>query len=66
MDIFTLKNVKVTPAAPAIGDSVTITGEVYLFGIPFIFPLWIIAAAQYPKSLWQKIMPILNGATEVR
>jgi len=66
MDIFTLKNIKVTPVAPAIGDPVTVTGEVYLFGIPYICPLWIIAAAQYPKSLWQKIMPILNGATEVR
>ena len=57
---FTLRNVTLTPAVPAVAQTITITGDVYLFGIPFLALAWITADITIPKVDLDVTNPVIH------
>ena len=47
---FTLRKVTITPAVPKVAEDIKITGDIYLFGIPFLALAWITAGITIPKA----------------
>lgn len=63
--LFTLKRVFYKPEAPRANEPFEVTGDIDLFNFKYYPFLWVVVSVEYPKSLWQKILPIL-GTTTVR
>ncbi len=65
MALFEIKNLKITPETPRPDQPVAISGEIDLFGLSFLLPVWLIVTVEFPQSLWEEIIPLL-GSPEVR
>jgi hypothetical protein len=59
-NFFTLRNVKITPAVPAVAQEIKVTGDIYLFGIPFLALSWVTCDIKIPKADLDITNPVIH------
>jgi len=61
--LFKLKDIVYTPESPRKKDPFTVKGNVELFGLPFLAPIWVIAKVTAPETFWEHYIPIWGSPT---